>query len=95
MLVITFIDYCPHSARDLKVMDLELKAILASLSFVQESFLILTWKQLAQSAGQTWINCETWTIGIDKGGYPVNIFLISLLKHMLWVLIRSASPRRF
>ena len=29
-------------------------------------------------------------IGLDKGGYPVNIFL----KHMLWVLIRSASMRR-
>ena len=31
-------------------------------------------------------------IGLDKGGYPVNIFLISPQKHMLWVLIRSASP---
>ena len=27
----------------------------------------------------------------DKGRYPVNIFLISPRKHMLWVLIRSAS----
>ena len=26
-------------------------------------------------------------IGLDKGGYPVNIFLISPQKHMLWVLI--------
>ena len=34
-------------------------------------------------------------IGLDKGGYPVNIFLISPRKHMLWVLIRSASPRSF
>ena len=34
-------------------------------------------------------------IGLDKGGYPVNIFLISPRKHMLWVLIRSTSPRRF
>ena len=34
-------------------------------------------------------------IGPDKGGYPVNIFLISARKHMLWVLIRSASVRRF
>ena len=34
-------------------------------------------------------------IGLDKGGYPVNIFLISPRKHMLWVLIRSASARRF
>ena len=25
-------------------------------------------------------------IGLDKGGYPVNIFLISPGKHMLWVL---------
>ena len=34
-------------------------------------------------------------IGLDKGGYPVNIFLISPRKHMLWVLIRSSSARRF
>ena len=26
-------------------------------------------------------------IGVDKGGFPVNIFLISPQKHMLWVLI--------
>ena len=36
-----------------------------------------------------------YCIGLDKGGYPVNIFLISPRKHMLWVLIRSASVRRF
>ena len=30
-------------------------------------------------------------IGLDKSGYQVNIFLISQRKHMLWVLIRSAS----
>ena len=34
-------------------------------------------------------------IGLDKSGYQVNIFLISPRKHMLWVLIRSASARRF
>ena len=34
-----------------------------------------------------------YIIGLDKGGYPV-IFLISPRKHMLWVLIRSASARR-
>ena len=34
-------------------------------------------------------------IGLDKGGYPINIFLISPRKHMLWVLIRSASARHF
>ena len=34
-------------------------------------------------------------IGLDKSGYQVYIFLISPQKHMLWVLIRSASPRRF
>ena len=28
---------------------------------------------------------------LDKGGYPVYIFLISPRKHMLWVLIRRAS----
>ena len=33
-------------------------------------------------------------IGLDKGGYPVNIFLISPRKHV-WVLIRSASVRCF
>ena len=31
----------------------------------------------------------------DKRGYPHNIFLISQRIHMLWVLIRSASPRCF
>ena len=34
-------------------------------------------------------------IATDKRGYPHNIFLISPQKHMLWVLIRSASTRRF
>ena len=34
-------------------------------------------------------------IATDKRGYPHTIFLISRQKHMLWVLIRSASPRRF
>ena len=34
-------------------------------------------------------------IGQDKSGYQVDIILISLQKHMLWVLIRSASARRF
>ena len=33
--------------------------------------------------------------GLDKGGYLVSIFLISPQKHILWVLIRSASVRRF
>ena len=37
-------------------------------------------------------------IDLSKSGYQVNIFRISLRKHMLWVLIRSASSelmRRF
>ena len=34
-------------------------------------------------------------IGPDKNGYRVNIFLISPQKHMLWVLIRSASVSYF
>ena len=33
-------------------------------------------------------------IATDKRGYPHNIFLMSRLKHMLWVLIRSASLSR-
>ena len=33
-------------------------------------------------------------IATDKRGYPHNIFLISPRKHMLWVLIRSASARQ-
>ena len=37
----------------------------------------------------------TLIIGLDKIGYPVNIFLISPQKRMLWVLIRSALARRF
>ena len=35
------------------------------------------------------------TIGLDKSGCQVNIFLIYPQKHMLWVLIRSASARCF
>ena len=34
-------------------------------------------------------------IGLDKGGYPVNIFIISAQKIILCILIRSASARRF
>ena len=34
-------------------------------------------------------------IATDKRGYPHNIFLISLQIHMMWVLIRSASPGHF
>ena len=34
-------------------------------------------------------------IGLGKSGYRVNSFLISRQKHMLWVLIRSASSRHF
>ena len=35
-----------------------------------------------------------WSIDLDKSGYQVNSF-ISRRKHMLWVLIRSASVRCF
>ena len=35
------------------------------------------------------------SIATDKKGYPHNIFLISQQKHILWVLIRSASLRHF
>ena len=38
------------------------------------------------------LDCHS-VIGLDKGGYPVNIFIISPQKHMLWVLIRSALAR--
>ena len=34
------------------------------------------------------------SIATDKRGYPHNIFLISPRKHMLWVLIRSASANQ-
>ena len=34
-------------------------------------------------------------IALDKSGYQVNLFVISPQKHMLWVLSRSASARRF
>ena len=38
---------------------------------------------------------ELWYIGLDKSEYQVNSFLITGQKHMLWVLIRSASLRCF
>ena len=41
------------------------------------------------------ISCLYQHIGLDKSGYQVNNFLISQRKHMLWILIRSASVRRF
>ena len=31
------------------------------------------------------------TIGLDKSGYQIDNFFISQQKHMLWILIRSAS----
>ena len=34
-------------------------------------------------------------IGLDKSGYQVNKFLFSQRKHMLWVLIRSASANEY
>ena len=37
----------------------------------------------------------TMNIGLDKSEYQENSFLITRRKHMLWVLIRSASARRF
>ena len=36
-------------------------------------------------------NYMAGSIGLDKSRYQVNTFLISRRKHMLWVLIRSAS----
>ena len=41
------------------------------------------------------LRCGLSTIDIDKRVYPHNLFLISQQKHMLWVLIRSASLRHF
>ena len=41
------------------------------------------------------VSMDSKCIGLDKGGYLVNIFLISPRKHMLWVLIRSALARLF
>ena len=38
---------------------------------------------------------HTENVGLERSGYQVNIFLISPRKHMLWVLIRSASLRHF
>ena len=41
-------------------------------------------------------HCDSFCcIGLDKSGYQVKSFLISQRKHMLWVLIRSASLRCF
>ena len=40
--------------------------------------------------------CLSILIALDKSGYQENIFLIfQQKKHMLCVLIRSASPRHF
>ena len=37
--------------------------------------------------------CLGLCTGPDKSGYQVNIFLVSPLKHILWVFIRSTLPR--
>ena len=38
-------------------------------------------------------NYSTYSIALDKSGYRDDIFLISPQKHMLWVIIRSASQK--
>ena len=60
---------------------------LSKLS-IAEKIIGDSYQQLKTLSQQTYI-------GLDKGVYPVNIFLISPQKHMLWVLIRSASTRHF
>ena len=54
---------------------------------------VITIAHPEQSSGELKILCRY--IAIDKRGYPHNIFLISQRIHTLWVLIRSASLRRF
>ena len=48
------------------------------ISFLSKSLLLALW--------------VSYIIGLDKGGYPVNIFLISPQKHMLWYSLEA--PRR-
>ena len=58
------------------------------------SYNVFLWKNKKISVIFQLKKKERLTIVTDKRGYP-HIFLISLQKHMLWVLIRSASGRRF
>ena len=55
----------------------------------------LIWRLAAQSTVSVVFSWCCPIIGLDKGGYPVNSFLISPQKHMLLVLIRSTSVRCF
>ena len=57
----------------------------------RKSCTVLFYSNFPKSWSETKIRSKI--IGLDKGGYLVNIFLISPRKHMLWVLIRSASVR--
>ena len=63
------------------------------LCYIKYSFMLLHLLHYMDYMG-----CEIFPvfffIATDKRGYP-HIFLISWRKHMLWVLIRSTSPRRF
>ena len=72
-----------------KVTDTEIK-----WSIISKSVMIIIFVEFINQLIDYLINYARF-IGWDKWGYPVNIFLISPYKHMLWVLIRSASPRRF
>ena len=79
-----------HRAR-VKIQSINLKyfkIIKKSYSFISQISVYITDHHTVQLIAST-------IIATDKRGYPHNIFLTSPRKHMLWVLIRSASPRRF
>ena len=52
-------------------------------------------RHIIQNEEAILMSTQKMIIGLDKSGYQVNSFLISLRKHIWWVLVRSASLRRF
>ena len=61
------------------------------MSTLQHMLLLRNKKNIDTLLRDNW--CLNRHIDLDKRGYQANSFLISRQKHMLWVLIRSASVR--
>ena len=89
-------DNCPSWISKRGSMTAEMIPWSISAKFTQLSWDSNLWaKDLPSAALPTALRTLAYAIATDKRGYPHDIFLISPWKHMLWVLIRSASPRRF
>ena len=62
---------------------------------LSSSLAILKSANIALDKRSIQLNIFHISIALGKLKYKVYVFLISPWKHMLWVLVRSASMRRF